>query len=269
MLLVDLHVIKLTFFFFALRHADGNHKLIAWRLVVHGCIDGFSRAVVYLQCSDNNRAQTVLQAFLSGVGRFGLPQRLRTDYGTENFDIAMFMLENRGLGRGSVIASRSVHNQRIERLWRDVNVAVQSTFRDTFHYMENIGILQRDSECHLFALHFVYIARINQALQQFSHMWNNHILRTTGQSPLQLFYSTAIAENISIDEGELGYFGIDEDGLPGADMQTNNYVHVPRVNFNVSEEDIHYLQSNVDPLVNDNNNGINIYLNVVQYLSRH
>ena len=28
------------------RHLDGNHKLISWRIVIHGGIDGFSRAVV-------------------------------------------------------------------------------------------------------------------------------------------------------------------------------------------------------------------------------
>lgn len=30
-----------------------------WRLVVHGCIDGFSRLLVYLECADNNRSRTV------------------------------------------------------------------------------------------------------------------------------------------------------------------------------------------------------------------
>ena len=29
----------------ALWHVDGHHKLIAWGIVVHGCIDGFSRTV--------------------------------------------------------------------------------------------------------------------------------------------------------------------------------------------------------------------------------
>lgn len=31
----------------ALWHFDGNHKLIRWRFVVHGCVDGFSRISVY------------------------------------------------------------------------------------------------------------------------------------------------------------------------------------------------------------------------------
>ena len=46
----------------ALWHLDGNHKLIKWRLVIHRAIDGFSRMITFLQCSSNNRAETVLTA---------------------------------------------------------------------------------------------------------------------------------------------------------------------------------------------------------------
>ena len=39
----------------ALWHFDRNHKLIRWRFVVHGCVDGFTRIPVYLACSTNNK----------------------------------------------------------------------------------------------------------------------------------------------------------------------------------------------------------------------
>ena len=108
---------------------------------------------------------------------FGLSQRSRVDFGTENFDIARYMLEKRGLGRGSVITGRSVHNQRIERLWRDVNSAGLASFRETSFLMENSGLLNRDSDMHILSLHFVYVPRINRALQHFFDAWNNALFQ--------------------------------------------------------------------------------------------
>ncbi len=48
----------------SLWHIDGHHKLIRWRIVTHGGIDGFSRIPVYLVASNNNHATTVLQCLL-------------------------------------------------------------------------------------------------------------------------------------------------------------------------------------------------------------
>ena len=47
-------------------HIDGNHKLIKWRFIIFGGIYGYSHAVVYLKCCDNNRAASMmLQAVMA------------------------------------------------------------------------------------------------------------------------------------------------------------------------------------------------------------
>ena len=117
---------------------DGHHKLIRWRLVTHGGIDGYSRMVVFIGCSNNNRADTVYTVFLGAVHEYKLPSRLRCDQGKENYTVAAHMLENRGTDRNSVIVGSSVHNQRIERLWRDMHRCVTQLFYRLFYYLEHM-----------------------------------------------------------------------------------------------------------------------------------
>ena len=95
---------------------DGHHKLVRWRLMTHCGIDGYSRAVVYLRCSSNNRSDTVMQLFTEATEQFGVPSCVRSDKGRENIVVARYMLATHGLHRGSMLVGSSVHNQRIERL---------------------------------------------------------------------------------------------------------------------------------------------------------
>ena len=59
-----------------------------WRFIVHGGVDGFSRFIVYLWCSTNNRSDTMLTLFHNAVVEFGLPQRVRCDKGGENVKVS-------------------------------------------------------------------------------------------------------------------------------------------------------------------------------------
>ncbi|XP_073340391.1 uncharacterized protein [Pagrus major] len=169
-------------------HIDTNHKLNPWGFVYHGAVDGYSRCITFLRCCTDNRASTALHLFQGAVDVFGLPHHVRGDAGSENIDVARFMIENRGANRGSFMVGRSVHNQRIERLWAEVNRVVSGYYKDLFLFMENFGLLDSTDPLHITALHHVYHPRINRSVDEFVSQWNNHSLRTMeSRSPLQLW----------------------------------------------------------------------------------
>ena len=125
-------------------------------------IDGYSRLVLFIQCSGNNRSSTVYDLFLQAVEQYGLPSKIRCDQGGENTRVAQHMLSHRGTERRSVLVGSSVHNQRIERLWKDSHRCATSIYyRLSVYYLEQNELLDPINQHHLLALHHVYLPRIN------------------------------------------------------------------------------------------------------------
>ncbi len=221
----------------SLWHVDGHHSLVRWRLVIHGGIDGISRLVVFLHCSTNNLSTTVFQLFEEAIRVFGVPSHVRSDKGGENVLVCRFMISYRGVGRGSHIDGASTYKQRIERLWRDVYRCVYSTFHTLFYNMEAAGILDPTSEIDLFVLHYVFLPRINAALQEFAAAWNNHPMWTQRNwSPCRVWLNGMLDPRCSnqqavrdVVEGipveGLDNFGIDYGGPLAA--EDGNTVEVP------------------------------------------
>ena len=196
---------------------------------MHGAVDGFSRTIVFVKCSNNNRAGTVLELFREGVSRYGLPDHIRSDHGGENVDVWRAMIANHHGDYSCVLTGSSVHNERIERLWRDIHQSVCSTFAETFRSLETEGVLDPLNEVDLFCLHYIYLPKINKSLNEFEECWNCHALSTEGNmSPYQLLF-----EGLNHVVGNHDYVVRTLDGEANIDVTelTQERVHVPRLPF--------------------------------------
>uniref|UniRef100_A0A3P8SBA6 Integrase core domain-containing protein n=1 Tax=Amphiprion percula TaxID=161767 RepID=A0A3P8SBA6_AMPPE len=151
-----------------------------YNIVVFGGVDGYSRKVLYLDAATNNRAKTAFSFFIRSAHR--------QDQGVENPDIAHFMFATQGTGRSSFISGKSVHNQRVERLWRDVWVAVTSKYHDILHTLEEDGLLDISDATLLFGVHYIFVPQLQADFDTFIEGWNNHSLQTEGGlTPEQLW----------------------------------------------------------------------------------
>ncbi|CAB4433207.1 unnamed protein product [Rhizophagus irregularis] len=264
----------------SLWHNDGTHSLIRWKFVIHAFIDGYSRVVTGIKCNTNNRAVSVLDLFNEAITEWGIPHRCRGDHGGENVQVAEWMINYRGINRGSYIFGKSIHNQRIERLWRDVYRLILRIYYDIFNFLEREYGLDPNNDIHLWCLHYVYEPIINRALMIFKNQWNEHPISTEyNQSPKQLFFSGMIlhgirgiteeiplaANEITINENE---FGIDWSG-PVSNHNDNENYEFSNISCPLNNEQYSELQSIVLPLERSDNYGIETYLHalsVVQFL---
>ena len=246
----------------ALWHADGNHKMIRWRFIVHACIDGYSRLITYIQCSDNNRAETVMESFLGAIQEFGIPSRVRTDLGGENVRIWDFVEEIRGSNRGSYITGSSIHNTRIERLWRDVYKAVSATYISVFDELENQNILDPLNDTDIFCLHYIFLPRINASLHSFQLAWNNHPLSTeNNRLPIQIYTCDSVGSSLfqECQDASIQHQQVTT-AITDDDIST---VNVPDIISPLNRSAMGYLNTMVDPLQNSTNHGMDLYIRCI------
>ena len=88
----------------------------------------------------------------------------------------------------SCILGKSIHNQRIERLWRDIFQGCTGVFYDLFCEMEGLGLLDPNNDTHLWCLHSIFLPLINNHLTSWKDAWIRHPLSSEkNKTPLQLW----------------------------------------------------------------------------------
>ena len=108
------------------------------------------------------------------------------------------MINKEGPERGSMITGPYTHNQKIERLWRDVFDGVIGFSYELFSFMEENAILDSFNEVDIASLHFTFIPLINEKLHAWRHAWWKPRVRTIKTSPLRLWVAGQI--NCPLDD---------------------------------------------------------------------
>nr|XP_018901411.1 PREDICTED: uncharacterized protein LOC109033301 [Bemisia tabaci] len=256
----------------SLWHIDGNEKIVNWGMWIHGCTDGFSRKVMYLEVCLTKQADVVLDIFIRGVTENGLPLRVRGDYGTENVRIVDFMQSSRSTVVSPFIPGKSVHNTRIERLWGEVNRIVTQRYRAVFKYLEENDVLSQLSLSDLLCLWYVYFPRIQNTLTYFKNCWNHHNLSTeNNRCPHELWLTNLIEQSYENDVCSLRLVP-EQVGFHSTFNREPFSSVLLRSNLDLDPELIHQISATFeelvpDPMVEDDQQGIQLYLNLRNHLS--
>ena len=127
---------------------------------------------MYLTCSTNNKASINYSEKLLKSSVFPVVFDLTKVGKISQFVDSWMPLVGPEEG---VTSLALLHNQRIERLWRDVYRCVCSDYHQLFYALD---VLDPDNEDDLFVLQCMFLPRINKRLAAFAQAWNFHPLRT-------------------------------------------------------------------------------------------
>lgn len=166
-------------------HVDGYDKLKPYGFPVHGCIDGYSRRIIWLKLTrSNNNPRIIASFFMESIKELqGCPALLRTDRGTENGSMATvqcFLRRNHQDSLAGLSAHRygSSHtNQRIEGWWAFLRRNWSSWWMNFFKDMVDSGELDTSNQMQMACLWFSFSKVIENELNQVKNDWNCHRIR--------------------------------------------------------------------------------------------
>lgn len=167
----------------ALWHIDQNDKLRQFGFEIHGCIDGWSRKVMWLRMGRSNRLpEQILAYYLDTIERVGcMPECQRSDRGAENQLLAG--VQRHFNGEQSHIFGRSVANQRIECWWNQMYAGGIEFWIEFFKDLERTGEYDTDDDYEYRCAIFVFADLLEDTLDKIFNDWNGHTMRKSSKNP--------------------------------------------------------------------------------------
>lgn len=133
-------------------HVDSYDKLSPYGVCINGCIDGFSRQIIWLEAyMSNSNPKIIAGYYINAIRNTNrCPLRIRSDRGTENVYIEqmqMFLRRNHNdtlAGANSFLKGVSTANQRIEGWWSILRKQNAQFWIDFFGRMRDSGEFSGD-----------------------------------------------------------------------------------------------------------------------------
>ena len=197
-------------------HCDGYDKLKPFGFPIHGCIDGWSKKMLWLHVTrSNNSPHNIADYYLDAVQHFGgCPQKLVTDLGTENGIVASIQ----SFFRDDVESHRYVpspRNQRIEGWWSYFRKSRTNWWMNFFKDLEERGVFNQAIELQSECLWFCFASLLQIDIDQVKEHWNTHYIRrsrhdTVSGRPDSLYYLAESNGGVSnlllpVPENEMAY----------------------------------------------------------------
>ncbi|XP_031573563.1 uncharacterized protein LOC116307446 [Actinia tenebrosa] len=173
-------------------HIDGYDKLSPFGFGISGCIDGYSRRIIFLRVSYSNHDPSIIAGYyMSGVKQLkGCPKRVWSDCGTENGIVAALQQvfhENSTTG-GQSYGHRyisSTANQRIEAWWSIFRKSQSNWWLELFKDLKESGSFCNGNIIHVYCLRYCFMNIIQKELDSVAANWNEHRIRknSTAECP--------------------------------------------------------------------------------------
>ena len=152
---------------------------------MHGCVDGFSRRLLWLEVGPINKNPEVIAKFyLDTVKQLGgVPRKIRSDDGTENSVIealhTFLRYADENAGPGCFNIGRSTANQRIESYWSQFVRDGPGWWINFFKDLSDLGLFNSTDPVHQECIRFCFMQILRNELNEVAEMWNQHIIASS------------------------------------------------------------------------------------------
>lgn len=169
-------------------HIDGHDKIKPYGFSIHGCIDGFSRKLIWLEVGPTNKEPDVIaRYYLNAVSLYGCPWILKADNGTEHSTIEPLHIALRSLDTDEDTAlssfsyTTSPQNQRIEAYW---SILKKDKIGWWKHFFEDLTDLDMFTNSPILkdCIRFCFLPLIRSDLNSIKNDWNVHLIAASNNN---------------------------------------------------------------------------------------